>query len=210
MGFLDRLFGRNPEPKPEQRQAPQPQQRQPLQANAPLTDEQALERYRYLLRTAPPEAIEQAHQEAFTQLTPEQRALALRELSSTLPASERGGLAPNQDDPKSLARLATRAELRQPGTMERTFGASGRGMGGGGMFGGSFMSSLAAGFVGSMVANQLYDSFSGGDEGMADSSGDVSDDSAADSGGFDGGYGTDVSGDFGGGDVGGDFGGGDF
>ncbi len=218
MGFLDRLFGRNTEPKPQQRPEPQPQQRQSLQANAPLTDEQALERYRYLLRTAPPEAIEQAHQEAFTQLTLEQRALALRELSNTLPASERAGLAPNQDDPKSLARLATRAELRQPGTMERTFGSSGPGMGGfggGGMFGGSFMSSLAAGFVGSMVANQLYDSFSGGDAGAADGGADVSGDAAAgepaaDAGGFDGDLGTDVSGDFGGGDFGGDFGGGDF
>jgi hypothetical protein len=29
------------------------------------------------------------------------------------------------DDPQSLARLATRAEVRRPGTMERTFGGMG-------------------------------------------------------------------------------------
>ena len=83
-----------------------------------LTDEQAVERYRYLLRTAPPEAIEQAHAEAFAQLTPEQRRLVLEGLSEDLPPQERA----DRDDPQSLARMATRAELRQPGTLERTFG----------------------------------------------------------------------------------------
>ena len=44
---------------------------QPLSADQQgSTDEQAIARYRYLLRTAPPEAIEQAHAEAFAQLTP--------------------------------------------------------------------------------------------------------------------------------------------
>ena len=38
-------------------------------------DEQAIERYRYMLNTAPPETIEQAHAEAFARLTPEQRRL---------------------------------------------------------------------------------------------------------------------------------------
>ena len=83
-----------------------------------LTDEQAVERYRYLLRTAPPEAVEQAHAEAFAQLTPEQRRLVLEQLSADVPANERT----DRDDPQSLARLATRAEMRRPGTLERTFG----------------------------------------------------------------------------------------
>ncbi|MDF9457858.1 hypothetical protein P5837_30560 [Bacillus cereus] len=47
-----------------------------------LTDQQAVERYRYMLRTAPPDTIEQAHEEAFARLTPEQRRLALEQLSS--------------------------------------------------------------------------------------------------------------------------------
>ena len=34
-----------------------------------LTDEQAVERYRYMLRTAPPDTIEQAHEEAFSRLS---------------------------------------------------------------------------------------------------------------------------------------------
>ncbi|RPH70124.1 MAG: hypothetical protein EHM78_12570, partial [Myxococcaceae bacterium] len=70
MGFLDRVFGR-----PEERsEADRPGDRSP----ATSTDEQAIERYRYLLRTAPPEALEEAHAEAFAGLTPEQRSEVLR------------------------------------------------------------------------------------------------------------------------------------
>src|SRR5215203_4785402 len=85
-------------------------------------ESQARRRYRYMLKTAPPETIEQAHEEAFAKLTPAQRAQALRELAAVTPEGERAALAGGREDPKSLARLATRAEMRQPGTMERTFG----------------------------------------------------------------------------------------
>src|SRR5687767_9223986 len=124
MGFLDRLFGRDrgrDEERGERSRRDEDWQRRQGGYGQPAPrddDEQALERYRYMLRTAPPEAIEQAHEEAFARLTPEQRALALRELSQAVPEHER----PRDDDPRSLARSATRAELRQPGMMERVFG----------------------------------------------------------------------------------------
>ena len=51
--------------------------RAPEPTAEPLTDEQALARYRYMLATAPPEDIERAHEEAFAQLSPEQRQQAL-------------------------------------------------------------------------------------------------------------------------------------
>jgi hypothetical protein len=194
MGFLDRLFGRRPADRiaGQDRFSAEPQ---------PLTDEQALARYRYMLRTAPPELIEQAHAEAFAQLTPEQRAMALRGLSQALPEREVG--ATYRDDPQTLARMATRAELRRPGTLERTFGGMGMGYGmGGGMFGGGFLSSLAGAFVGSMIAQQFFDGM-GYDPGYADSQldqqGGAGDLDAADS--DPGGFGDDL-----GGDVGGDFG----
>lgn len=150
MGLWDRLFGG--------REAPE---REPTK-EAQLSDEQALERYRYLLRTAPPEAIEQAHAEAFAKLTPEQRGQVLKELSQELPPSERGA-ASAQPDPQSLARMATRAELREPGLLERIFGA-GRmggmgGMGMGGIFGGSLLSSIAGAFIGSAIAHQFLEGF---------------------------------------------------
>ncbi|HKG50070.1 MAG TPA: hypothetical protein VKB14_06500, partial [Actinomycetales bacterium] len=151
MGFLDRLLGRPERParhqgyrqvyRQDSQQGYPPEYEQGYRTARPDTDrgaqgdadDRAVARYRYLLRTAPPETIEQAHAEAFAQLTPEQRRQVLAELGRDLPPSERS----TQDDPRSLARMATRAELRQPGTLERAFGGSrmgGLGMGGmGGM-----------------------------------------------------------------------------
>jgi hypothetical protein len=191
MSFLDRLFGRAPEgPNPES--APVPNRLTPPAGNA---DAQAIDRYRYLLRTAPPEDIERAHAEAFAQLTPEQRASVLRELGAAVPPSERA----MSDDPASLARMATRAEMRQPGTMERVF--TGPGMGS------MFMSTLAGAFVGTAIAQSLFGGY--GDQADPTDQGEQTADSGPagdDSGDFDGAYGDDV----GGGDFGGDFGGGDF
>ena len=161
-----------------------------------MDDQQAIERYRYMLRTAPPDDIERAHAEAFARLTPEQRQTVLRELTAQSPAGE----IPQSDDPQSLARMATRAEMRQPGTMERTFGSvpSGPGMGG------IFLSTLAGAFVGTAIADAFF-----GNEMVAN------DAAAADTMGAEGGYGDagdsgsygDAGGDLGGGDLGGgDFG----
>jgi hypothetical protein len=191
MGFLDRLLGRE---EPEQRRAPG--------RAAPGSDEAAIERYRYLLRTAPPDALEQAHAEAFAQLTPEQRRQVLAEVSAQVPEAERA----TSDDPRSLARMATRAELRQPGTLERTFGAvrgpGGAGVGGigmGGMIAGSLLASVAGAFVGTAIADSLFD--------LSDGDGADGRDGAA-AGADGGGWGDAGGGDFGGGF--GDFGGGDF
>jgi len=124
-------------------------------------DDQAIARYRYMLRTAPPETIEQAHAEAFAKLTPEQRRRVLQELSSELPEGERAAAARVGDDPQQLAQLATRAEIRQPGVMERVFGGAGAapaaaGPGMGAMFGTSFLASMAGTVLGSMIAQHFF------------------------------------------------------
>ena len=49
----------------------------------------------------------------------------LAQLAAAVPAGER----PRTDDPATLARVATRAEMRQPGTLERAFGGYGPGYG---------------------------------------------------------------------------------
>jgi hypothetical protein len=185
-------------------------------------DEIAIERYRYLLRTAPPEEIERAHAEAFANLTPEQRARVLDGLAAVTPEPE---LRAAGNDPDRLARLATRAELREPGTMERVFGqvpARGGLLGGLG-FGGTFLSTLAGAFVGTMIAQSLFGSFGypPGDPAASEASGADADAAAPDdgvSGETDGASGeTDGAswdgGDDGGADLGGDggdMGGGDF
>jgi hypothetical protein len=114
-------------------------------------DALAIQRYRYLLRTAPPETIEAAHREAFEQLTPDQRRRVLEGLAAQVdPAESRAA----DESPESLARLATRAELRRPGVMDRAFGGDRGAVSGG--FGGSFLGMLAGAFIGTSVANALF------------------------------------------------------
>jgi hypothetical protein len=177
MGFLDRLLGRQSDTHatPGQSQA--------------SSDDRAIERYRYLLRTAPPEQLELAHEEAFAQLTPEQRREVLARLSAETPEAERS----TADDPRSLARMATRAEMRQPGTLERSFGGGG-GMGMGGIFAGGMLGSIAGVFIGTAIAQQILADDSAGDPGADESAGDHGGDAGTDhqayggeSGGFDAG-----------------------
>ncbi|PFG44826.1 hypothetical protein ATJ88_3563 [Isoptericola jiangsuensis] len=245
MGFLDRLLGRSDDRHPSvpgmtggsvprgyssPTQAPRWQQGAPAPAAPRDPDDVAIDRYRYLLRTAPPDAVEQAHAEAFAQLTPEQRRKVLADLGATVPPAERA----TSDDPQSLARMATRAEMRSPGTLERTFrGGPGGAPGFGAMVGSSLLGTVAGVVIGSAVANMLFgpafgdpttpvaedDAAAAGegdpgaeDPGAADAGADV----GGDVGAADAGAGTDDSlfggffGGDGGGDFGGDFGGGDF
>jgi hypothetical protein len=208
MGFFDRLLGRQ---EPETSSAPQ-YRRSASSTPERSEDEIAVERYRYLLRTAPPETIDEVHREAFTKLTPEQRDILFEQLTANAPEGEK----PRGNDPASLATSATRSELRQPGTMERSMGAGGGGMGFGGMVGSSLLGTVA----GYVIGSALVSSFLPMDDGSSDASGDGGDsgsdsgdagadaDASADGGDYGGGdFG---GGDFGGGGFGGDFGGGDF
>ncbi|WP_435737448.1 hypothetical protein V5D56_02295 [Cellulosimicrobium sp. PMB13] len=226
MGFLDRLLGR--EPRDTQAGSPaqggygspaQQPDRYPTQyppgspaygtpdaapaapaaSGAPRTPDQvAIDRYRYLLRTAPPDAVEQAHAEAFARLTPQQRSQVLAELGGAVPPAERA----LTDTPQDLARMATRAEMRQPGTLERSFaGRTGGAPGFGSMVGSSLLGTVAGVVIGSAVANAMFGPAFG------DPSQPVAEDAAA-SGGEDPGAGE--AGDGGAGDGGaGDAGAGD-
>jgi len=209
MGWLDFLFGRkNAQPAPQPARGRVSFGEGPIRLNgaapaqgtpgAALDEhELALQRYRYMLRTAPPETIEQAHAEAFAQMTPEQRAYVLQALAAELPEAERARLTPADSEPQPLARVATRAELRNPGTVERALGAApaGQGMPGGmGALAGTLLMSFAAGFAGSMVAAAFFDAI--GDPFAA--AGDMASElpvaeadfgeNFADFGGFDGGF----------------------
>lgn len=218
MGFLDRLFGgddrrRTTAPTAAHapgshssdggRYSPPPPPGGPTSASASTReDAQAVERYRYLLRTAPPETVEQVHAEAFGRLTPAQRQQVLQELSAGLPASER----PTSDDPGSLARAATLAEYTRPGFMERTFG--GRSFGGGSagpgfgsMLGASMLGTIGGYVIGSALVGSLFDPgyAAGFEDGMAADGGDAAaldDPGMTDAGGF-GDFGGDLGGDFG-------------
>jgi hypothetical protein len=83
------------------------------------TEREAIAQYRTLLRTAPPETIEQAHASAFAQLTSAHRQTIYAELCHEMPTFEWETGRRFADEPRSLARMATRAELEHPGTLER-------------------------------------------------------------------------------------------
>lgn len=229
MGFLDKLLGREPlqQERPggqaaDQGYAPQDGPQGGSVQDAPPTgaeDERAIARYRYLLRTAPPEKVEEAHAEAFSRLSPQQRQQVLAQLSTDLPEAER----PRSDDPQDLARAATRAEVQQPGFMQRSFGmGGGMGMGGmgmGGMIGGSMLGTIAGVVIGSAVADSLFGGYDQSPE--ASEAGDTGGDTGTDQGDQAGDQGdtggtaaqdTGSDADYSGGDPGGsaDFGGGDF
>ncbi len=143
MSLFDRF--RNPPPAPASPPAP---------ATSP--DEQAIARYRYMLRTAPPEAIERAHAEVFASLTPEQRRKVLEQLSADAPAAERDN-TPAVTDPQMLARYATRAEIRQPGALERALGTvpTAGGTGFGRVLAGSLLGSMAGSVLGTAIAQHF-------------------------------------------------------
>jgi len=196
MGFLDRLFGT------------EPAHAQPVAAGAPQhrsEDERALERYRYLLRTAPPETIEQVHAEAFARLTDSQRALIYEELSRGAGTGER----PLSSEPATLARAATRAELRQPGALERSLSGNAAGVAPGGpSFGSMLASSLLGTVAGYVIGSALVSAFLPWDAGYGEAASDTGDVDAgtgdAASGDAADASAADFSGDFG--DFGGDFG----
>ncbi|UXN32831.1 hypothetical protein [Glutamicibacter sp. M10] len=184
---------------------------QPAASGVSREDQAAIEKYKYMLRTAPPQDMERAHTEAFSRLTPQQRALLQSELSEQLPAAER----PVSDQPQDLARAATRAEVSRPGFMEKILGSgSGRSRMAGGLAAGAgglgvgLLGGVAGAFIGTAVAGPLLEGFSGiGEEfgslteGLGDTiSGAGEQISSADSG---------ILGDFLG-DTGGDFGGFEF
>ena len=131
------------------------------EAGESSADDQAIARYRYMLKTAPPEVIEQAHAEAFARLTPEQRRRVLEELSNEAPEAERASVMRAGDNPEQLARVATRSEIREPGVLERIFGGAGAAPGSSGpglgtFFAGSFLSSMAGTVLGSMMAQHFF------------------------------------------------------
>lgn len=149
----------------------QPSAAQPRTAGsqgASREDQAAIEKYRYMLRTAPPQDMERAHTEAFSRLTAPQRELLHAELAEQLPAAER----PASQRPEDLARAATRAEVSRPGFMDKLLsrGGSGRksmgGMAAGaaGGLGIGLLGGVAGAFIGTAIAGPLLDGFAGAGE----------------------------------------------
>ena len=212
MGLFDRIFGRTDVPQVPAGRSGAVTAYAPARTTGRATpqdsttgasaeDQAAIARYRYLLRTAPPERIEAVHAEAFARLTPQQRQAVLAEMTRTLPPEE----VPRVDEPHAMARAATRAEMAQPGYLQNTLGRTGVGFGG--MFAGSMLGTVAGVVVGSALADMLLGGFEQSPE-AAEAAGtpaEAADPTAAEAGSSnESAAQTDTSGDFGA-DFGGDF-----
>lgn len=122
-----------------------------------------LDRYRLLLRTAPPEVIEQAHAEAFAQLSPAERIEVLRRLNESVPDYERYASQLTGPSAQGLARIVTRTELRNPGSIERALGPHGHGLFNRSIsLGPSILAGIIAGALASAVAQEFFVNY--GDE----------------------------------------------
>lgn len=121
--------------------------------NLPVTTTtaDAVARYQYLLRTASPDQIEQAHEQAFAAMSTAERQAVLQALSTT-------GETPQDASAASLARSATRLEVAQPGTLQKVLGTNIAGT-----TGASLLAFVAAGALGSAVWGSLtgYDGVGG-------------------------------------------------
>ena len=124
--------------------------RRPTDAAPSSADaERAIARYLYLLRTAPPEAIEQVHADAFGALGESRRRELLERIGQVLPPYERALATPVNGTPVGLARLITRAEMRRPGTVRQLFGP---GVGVGTAVGASLLGGIAGAVAASALA----------------------------------------------------------
>ncbi len=143
MGLLDRLLRGRRTPDPGDAR--------------PLTGEEALARWRYVLRTAPPEALFAAHAEGLAALGDAPRAEVLQRLRAALSVLEPGEVVPA--DAAVLARAATRAERRHPGFLERGLATDPRGW--------EVLGGLAAAMVGTAAAAPFLRGFEPGLAGEA-------------------------------------------
>ena len=75
----------------------------------------SVRQYRFLLRTAPMDALEEAHVEVLARLTPARRATVLRAVQEGLVT----GLRSNPDDVRRVAHLLVLGERRSPGAFLR-------------------------------------------------------------------------------------------
>ncbi|WP_420362669.1 cation-transporting ATPase [Curtobacterium aetherium] len=139
-------YGQQPGPQPSG-QAQHPGRRSGTPSSE--ADRVAIAKYDYLLKTADPERLEQAHHDAFARLTPEQRQQVLQRLNAEVPQHDRSTDA----SPAGLARAATRGETSRPGTMRKVLG--GAALGGGALAVGGLAVAVAGGAVLSAAAGPV-------------------------------------------------------
>jgi hypothetical protein len=128
-----------------------------------------------------PRAVNRQTSTRVKKLTPEQWRLALEQLSAKVPEFERA--REQRDDPRTLARMATRADVRQPGTLVNVFGLP---LGASGSASAAPNPGGQGAFIGTMVADLLFNHLAY-DHGYVDGARDDAANDQQDGGDFGGG-----------------------
>jgi len=121
-----------------------------------ISDQEAVDRYRQVARSLPPDQYEIAARQSFDRLSPQQRLEFGRYLQQQAHAQgitdfDGDGVDDRYQDPAQLAAMTSRAEQRQPGILEQLIG----GVGGGGFGGGFGSSPMAAQGGGGMLGSPI-------------------------------------------------------
>jgi hypothetical protein len=111
-----------------------------------ISDQEAMQRYRQVAQQLPPDVYQQSAQDAFAQLTPQQRMQLgrylqqqTRQQNMNFPDLNQDGIDDRLQDPRFLAQVTGRIQQQQPGLLEQMLGAAmggagiGQQMGGGGI-----------------------------------------------------------------------------
>ena len=122
-GLLSGLFGQDTRDEDVRRFDDTYERGQP----GDFDDYEVQQRYRQVLRNGPPQLVEDAHADAFAQLSPDQRremARRLREQAAQLdlPYSDPYDRDEYDEDPRTLARMAQQAEQQNPNVLDQLFG----------------------------------------------------------------------------------------
>jgi hypothetical protein len=97
-----------------------------------IPEDQARQQYQHFVQNAPPQAIEQVHQQYYNQMPPQQRTNFLQGLVSALTQQgydpRQAGIQttdPNRMSPQDAARLTAYAQQQQPDILHQLFGPGG-------------------------------------------------------------------------------------
>ncbi len=118
-----------------------------------VSDQEAVDRYRQVAQTLPPEEYEAAARQAFERLSPEQRVEFGRYMQQQAHAKgitdfDGDGVDDRYQDAGQLAAMTSRAEQQQPGILEQLIGS----VGGGGFGSSPARAQAGGGLLGSPIA----------------------------------------------------------
>lgn len=128
MGLLQQLLGGGQQQQDYQDFVNRYQQGPPSEG---YSDQEVLNRYQQVAPQLPPADYQQAAQEAFARMTPEQRMQfaqyvqqQAQQQGTMLPGFQQGAAA-NYQDPQTLARAMTQAHQQQPDLLQSLLGSGG-------------------------------------------------------------------------------------